>query len=71
MGAGWGAAMWLIMSFFPIFTGGEQLPSWNSMLYTLPIWAFGGFLFGFFTCFLLGRKPRKKALSKQGLSPNP
>lgn len=71
MGAGWGAAMWVIMNFLTVFTRGQHLPSWDSMLYTLPIYALGGFLFGFFMWLFLGRKPRKKALSKQGVSPNP
>ena len=65
MGAGWGGAMWLIMSFLPAFTGGE-LPSWSAAFVGLPIWVLGGFAFGLFMWFFLGRAPNKKDQGKQG-----
>lgn len=69
MGAGWGGAMWLIMSFLPAFFGGE-LPSWSAALIGLPIWALGGFAFGLFMWFFLGRAPNKEDQGEQDVAPN-
>ena len=69
MGAVFGGFMWIFMNSYNAFTNGE-LPTWHSMLYSLPIWALGGFLFGFMMWFFTGRKPRKKAQGEQGVHPN-
>lgn len=69
MGVGWGGFMWIFMNLYNAFTHGE-LPIWNSMLITLPIWALGGLLFGFMMWFFTGRKPHKKVQGKQNISPN-
>lgn len=66
MGAAWGVSMWVFMyNIFPIFTGSGDASGWNSALIGLPICALGGFAFGFFMWFFLGRTPDRKKQGEQ------
>ena len=64
MGAGWGVFMWIFTSLIPALTSVAQGEfAWNLILTGLPVWTIGGFAFGFFMWFFLGRK---RLLTNQG-----
>lgn len=53
-GAAWGGLMWLVTSLLPALTSKDVQAPWPFALERLPIWALGGFLFGFFMWLFLG-----------------
>ena len=46
--------MWLVTSLLPVLTNKDIRSPWTFALERIPIWALGGFLFGFFMWFFLG-----------------
>ena len=68
-GTTWGGLMWIVTSLLPSLIRRDVQSSGSFALAALPIWAFGGLLFGFFMWVLLGipRSPKPKAnLSNTG-----
>jgi hypothetical protein len=65
-GAAWGGLMWMVTSLLPALTRKDVQSPWTSALAGLPIWAIGGFLFGFFMWLFLG--PSRGAMPKANFS---
>ena len=59
MGAAWGGFMWIVMSVLPLLKAKDHTFEWSSILVTLPIWALGGFAFGFTMWLTLGRTSKQ------------
>lgn len=53
-GAAWGGLMWLVTTLLPAVTSKDVQSPWTFALERIPIWALGGFLFGFFMWLFLG-----------------
>lgn len=64
-GAAWGGIMWIFVYILPLLTGSGNVPGWVSVFIGLPISALGGFAFGFFMWFFLGRTPSRKKQGEQ------
>jgi hypothetical protein len=59
LGAAWGGFMWLFMNVLPLLKDSGHASGWSSALVGLPIWALGGFAFGFLMWLVLGRASKK------------
>ena len=51
--------MWIFMSVLPLLKGNVHAFEWSSTLVGLPIWALGGFAFGFLMWLTLGRASKQ------------
>jgi hypothetical protein len=62
--------MWVIMSFLPsLWWSDKERTSWM-LIVGLPVWALGGFAFGFLMWLFVARRPARGQPGESGAPPN-